>query len=584
MGVLKCRCFCVHMSHGRNAVVVDVNACREFNICPICWMPLYIDRSKPEDELWGYVQYIVKGKPAFSIKASGNLQGRHVLAFGKSELNSRESLSENPGIISNCQDCHYIDVSLNAVSDAFFQWDNVREINKLQSKIRGNDVKDINFLKNLNIDDGLWAGGVFDFVCEPIHIEQSMRCFVSNNVFGIVSKTFSGCPDCNMKMTNNNYITLLFNLLFLEHRRIQQRPPGRGRPPTRRPSSAGARRVIDGDAIPKETQMYYIILSGMLKKDNLLSQQGEIRKIVTSGVNDAQYCYCIPDQNDRLTWGFRYIILWCLIKIMICEWADSEITEQFRHHISYLYEGIQDFYLSLLFFVMHSSNGKERSGEFPLRFDVFHFFYASHLPFFLNSQNPYTGHQKSISRIILKDLKMKFNLRTSITDIRNQFTALKEAVKRFWDTHFRHFSDFLWGKGAKGNPYADFFCIPAKAMRMSEDCKDFDMDIQTFKDFFTSYPGYWFHFKNITMPRVEKYCRLYYQETKVPFVKRVWAQWYAYLCICVGDLGKPNEPAVRMVSHYLLPPSSGKSLHLTARVLQSLVPEGGRRWCVRIAG
>ena len=171
----------------------------------------------------------------------------------------------------------------------------------------------------------------------------------------------------------------------------------------------------------------------------------------------------------------------------------------------------------------------------------------------------------------------------SFVDIRTQFQTLKVRILNFWHSHFSHLSEFIFRNEKINDEYNSFFCDPAKAVSMSYECNNTELSINDFKDYFTSHPGYWFHFKSITMPRIEKDCILYYRQKNIPFTKTVWAQWYAYLCICIKELGSPDPPAAPMASRYL-PPARGKSLHLTARVLRSLVPEGGRRWCVRVVG
>ncbi len=44
---------------------------REFNLCPMCGMPLYTTPSLQEDLLWGLIQLVFKGKPAFNFEADG---------------------------------------------------------------------------------------------------------------------------------------------------------------------------------------------------------------------------------------------------------------------------------------------------------------------------------------------------------------------------------------------------------------------------------------------------------------------------------------------------------------------------------
>jgi hypothetical protein len=93
------------MNVGRAAALIETSGKKGFNLCPMCWMPLYVgERSNKEDESWGLVQFVFKGKPAFSIEADGSKRERPVTVFGVSEL--------HPGASSNCQDCHFIHSSV----------------------------------------------------------------------------------------------------------------------------------------------------------------------------------------------------------------------------------------------------------------------------------------------------------------------------------------------------------------------------------------------------------------------------------------------------------------------------------------
>ena len=67
---------------------IQVEARSEFNLCPMCWTPLYLDQTNPVDLSWEMVQIVFKGKPAFSIEADGYKHERPVLVFGVSRLHS----------------------------------------------------------------------------------------------------------------------------------------------------------------------------------------------------------------------------------------------------------------------------------------------------------------------------------------------------------------------------------------------------------------------------------------------------------------------------------------------------------------
>ncbi len=174
----------------------------------------------------------------------------------------------------------------------------------------------------------------------------------------------------------------------------------------------------------------------------------------------------IGDERDCLSWKFRFVLMWCLLQVIFSVFEGNSIKPLFRHHISYVYGGIQDFYLSLLFFLLHCANGYTQEGRFTLTFEVFHFFYSSHLPFFLakNHQNP--GNGRSLSEIILKtvdnsseiQLGNKDNDHFNKVEIKALFNQLKDSVLRFWNESFKPLSDFIHERENPGGEYAGFFC------------------------------------------------------------------------------------------------------------------------------
>jgi Zn-finger protein len=123
----------------------------EFNLCPMCWMPLYANSARgTEDFSWGLVQYVFKGKPAFSVQADGYKRERAVLAFGVSDLHENGK--------SNCEDCHFIHKSANASTQRFGDiWD--IELDSAMNVLidKSNDLPD--FLAQIEYQEGrkfLW--------------------------------------------------------------------------------------------------------------------------------------------------------------------------------------------------------------------------------------------------------------------------------------------------------------------------------------------------------------------------------------------------------------------------------------------
>ena len=123
----------------------ELYARKEFNLCPLCWMPLFIDRKNAEDEHWCSVQYVFKGKPAFSIKASGLKHERPVYVFGFSEL---DKVLVQTTVMVSCQDCHFIHTSTDSMARIMRSWDKVGEKKKIQPENRVNvDDSAMGFLR-----------------------------------------------------------------------------------------------------------------------------------------------------------------------------------------------------------------------------------------------------------------------------------------------------------------------------------------------------------------------------------------------------------------------------------------------------
>jgi hypothetical protein len=529
----------------------ELSARQEFNLCPLCWMPLYIFKKNLEDANWCSVQYAFKGKPAFSIKASGSKRERPILVFGLSELEKQRK-----DLIVSCEDCHYIHSSTNAMSEAIGSWDKVEAEKKIQPINRIGNDNFLDFYKNLNITGGLWSGGVFEFlpvIQDGTTMIDRMEYFRLNEVFKFMSKKFAGCPDCNSKMTINKYIPFLFKLLIPPEnmRLLVPELPARGDPGAARarggargggrgrggargggPNPIRARKNYVGTFDP-ETQMYYVILSGMI--DNATS-------VLRRDAANLNWVYSIPDADHRETWSYRFLILWCLLQVLFSLWEDSTIKKPFRHHVSYIYSGIQDFYLSLLFYCMHCARFSARTNQVSgaVKFEIFNFYYSSHLPFFMISMGVDKG--RNLSECVFGKDVSKFEFAPGITSavVRTQFTYMKEKVLAFWREHFQHLSDFIINpEDLSAGDYRAYFCKPDKAVSIRDGCIGRELSIKGFREYFAGRPGYWFHFKHITMMKIEKECEKYHNIQGVALAQRVWDEWYNYLCqhIALLDVG-----------------------------------------------
>ena len=569
----------------------------EFNLCPMCWMPLYSNSGsmKNDDFSWGLVQFVFKGKPAFSIQADGYKHERSVLVFGVSDLHSDAK--------SNCEDCHFIHKSTYNITQRFQDiWD--KSIALDQSVMVDTDNRQVlsyleesgyedgigGFCQSLCAGKGLWSG-VYDFVTlfDGMSIEDSMGYLENNGIVNKLKSVFPGCRDCNSKMTVSKYIQPLIRLLALKEtlyttdangilkisaakpRPARGQPRGRGR--GRGGVNIGVARPRKEKAlgIGNEMAMNYILLCGMMEPNDKIGI-GECATTTT---------FKILDMDHILTWKFRYALTWCLLQILFPAWEDARVNPFFRHHLSYVYTGIKDFYMSLFFFVMHCANGFTTTLHGDFTFEAFHFFYSSHMPFYLMDKeggNPAKCH--SLSELILTGVQFSsddFNRQT----VSGDFDNLKKRMVYFWSVHFKPLSNFIHGRRGDG-PYSLFFVHPSKAMEYTTKCQrsnEMGLNVQTFNDYFTATPGYWFHFKNITMANIEKDCKIYFDSNEIELVKQVWAQWYNYLCMCVQRLGMNAGAALRSRFFFSLVKQQPKLMHLSCILSSSTTSRWRLKYC-----
>ena len=317
--------------------------------------------------------------------------------------------------------------------------------------------------------------------------------------------------------------------------------------------------------------MHCLLLGGML---------GEGDTVAPSSADPRETCLTVNDDNRCLSWTFRICIHYCLYQILFSVWENRTTDKSFRHHVSYLYHGVQNFYLTWVFYLLHCANG----ASLLMNFEAFNFFYASHLPFFRLNPEANATNPHSLSSMVIRGQQesrpMNFLESPDFTKdrIKEEFEAVKQGVLNFWREHFRPLSDFIHGKGfAESGTYAAFFCNPVHAQRFVVDGKTKDharhLGVSTFSHFFSTGPGYWFHFRQITMNQIETDCRLYFESQRNALVKRMWAAWYRHLCARIAQLGLP----VALASHFQL--GDGPSMHLSA-----LLRAAGPRWRVAPCG
>ena len=111
--------------------------------------------------------------------------------------------------------------------------------------------------------------------------------------------------------------------------------------------------------------------------------------------------YKITDQHSKNTWTLKYIIMWCAIQILLCQWSMANTHQDVHHHTIYIYVGIMDFYMSIWFFVLHAM-GFEDGKSTGMDFEVFHYYYMSCYGLFRKRQTGNSTPYNNLSLAILE--------------------------------------------------------------------------------------------------------------------------------------------------------------------------------------
>jgi hypothetical protein len=176
--------------------------------------------------------------------------------------------------------------------------------------------------------------------------------------------------------------------------------------------------------------------------------------------------------------------MWCLLQILFSLWEDSKIKALFRHHVSYVYSGIQDFYLSFLYFTLHCANNLVlHGGAHALGFKEFHFFYSTHLPFFLRTtgNNP-QNHITLIDFVVASKDEFVFPEVGTKDKVKIQFDRLKNGILKFWTDHVKPLSDFI--HNIPSDAHSAFFCPPLTTIALIQGCSSLPLTVESFGNFF----------------------------------------------------------------------------------------------------
>ena len=539
----------------RNKAALEKRAKLANNICPICWMPLSIGEGRVAD-CWRAVQMAFKGKPAFSVRNPNGIGdvSRPVKAFGINPLTGSTQ--------ANCEQCHYVHFSMfGDHSDLNNLWYGCEFFQKIP--MRNNEAEPTKldaFYSGIREDRSIFSVAVLNPKFNG-YIVNALSDVNSNwNTITILAvkmfRFFPGCTDCNSHMTISKLIETLFDQLFPSDAYISRFPapaaPVQNPPIYQRPKNK-FRKSRKKKEFDVEEMIHYLMLSGMLKADG--------------DVHSDTFNFSIADEGRKKTWTLKYIIMWCALQIIFCQWNIKQTAMSIGHHRNYMFFGTMDFYMSLWFYALHClgpttissskdltivkkeplehafRDDKETLAESmvpytnknPLEFEEFHYYYTSVFPFFLTKYYPDEKRHSSLSLSVFSlgdgpdfDVSSSTLVGLEHPDIllnavRNNLGLVYEKVFTAWGNYVSTFSAMIHNDFAipsdedlvlsvlRAN-IGLFFIKPSEIIAKRGVKERLNLDIDTFIDHQSPY-WYWFHFKNITMPQIRRLCREYDRET-----------------------------------------------------------------------
>jgi len=538
----------------RNKAALEKRAKLANNICPICWMPLSIGEGKVA-ECWRAVQMAFKGKPAFSIRNPNGIGdvSRPVKAFGINPLTGSTQ--------ANCEQCHYVHFSMfgdhSDLNNLWYGCEFFQNIPMCNNEAEPTKL-DV-FYSGIREDRSIFSVAVSnpkfnDYIRNALEDDNSnwkMITILAVKMF----RFFPGCTDCNSHMTISKLIETLFDQLFPSDTYVSRFPapdaPVQNPPIHQRPKNK-FRKSRKKKEFDVEEMIHYLMLSGMLKAG--IDVQNISR-------------FSIADLDRRKTWTLKYIIMWCALQIIFCQWNIKQTAGSIGHHRNYMFFGTMDFYMSLWFYALHCLGSTEKPQSMdlttikkeaiertytddketlaenmapytikkPLDFEEFHYYYTSVFPFFLNKHYP---NGKIHSNLSLSVFSLgdgpDFDASSStlvglerpdilLNAVRNNLGLVYEKVFTAWGNYVSTFSAMIHNDFAipsdedlvlsvlRAN-IGLFFIKPSEIIAKRGVKERLNLDIDTFIDHQSPY-WYWFHFKNITMPQIRRLCREYDRET-----------------------------------------------------------------------
>jgi hypothetical protein len=370
-------------------------------------------------------------------------------------------------------------------------------------------LKSVEFAERLNITYSIFADlepNTADNAVDPfLWAECEFKILRINRLASHISiGTFTGCWDCNQKMTQMEVIPLLFEESFPRTNKFDDFMMF--------PSEM---KLSEQREILLNAQIHYLLLQAMLKKDNVIAPQSRTCYMDNRG---RQIITVNADQQKK--WKFKLIILWCLLMMLLSNWNISMLNPLASHHTIHIYAGTSDFYLSLIMFAIYIANYKAPGN--PLSFEEFHYFYMTNYVFYLKSKgylidNPNDATvSNSLTAAIMRDRSCGGNAWASLSpgvgmqrkrenflqSAQQDIKFLYAGVKRFANACLRPLCLHLYNPAVQHTPYDNYF-PPLQRVRDIENYFSAinTGSIQVFVDYL-SHEMYWYHFKNITMPQI----------------------------------------------------------------------------------
>ena len=540
---------------GVNTTNLEVSAKKSMNSCPICKMPLYIGDTTRSDALWRQTQYWFKGKPSFVLDDIG---ARNRNAFGPAHgIGIR-----NPN--KNANACHFVHVSASEGQTTFHGlWDKFADPRGVDKKfnlcpfLNETQMKDNRFSERLNITYSVFAD------LEPTHGDHAVDSFLWDVIntaqvtraVGIISKgTFAGCWDCNHKMTQMKLIHELYSVSFGDTEDI-------ARMFTHTPAVNADQR----QELMLNAEMYYILMQGMLKRDNVfVPVRAPGGPAVIYKDLRMQQVNITPDQQCK--WQFKLAILWCLLMILLSNWNISDQKVSTRHLMVYIYAGTSDFYLSLVCYLIYIANFRHATRD-PLSFEEFHYFYATNFVFHMKRkgmlvEDPLTPLSNSLTAAIMHPLAFtqaswpSANLGNDMQQkrpshlydgAREDIATLYRGIVKFSDNYLKKLCNHLYDDRMDATTFDEYLSSLENIQVIDNHISRIPgTTIQEFVDYLGD-SMYWYHFKNITMPQIAHDVKLA-RDTVEEERQRVIDNWYNHTSASVRQLRGP------------MPTSSGRAL------------------------